>query len=193
MTPNSFQYSHGNGTWNSVDDWGIRVIKHDFFAPEKRENKRLIPRVNGAYKADGRFYDERILRVECVWVKPVTRFQVRKVAGILQYPGRIQFSDEAEDVPDKDGGYIRRALYYEGEMFAAPELTTWVGETGRYFELEFSCYPFALGEVAPLPVSSGSNAIRYYGTYESPFVIALDNISGAPITNITITTIKKEV
>ncbi len=194
MTTNSVQFSYGNGSWNSVDDWGIKIIKHDFLAPEKRENKRLIPRVSGMYKAPGKYYNERILRVQCVWMQNVTRFQVRKIAGILSNEGRLQFSDEAIDKFDTvNNEYIRRALYYRGEMFNAPELVTYTGEVGRKFEIEFVCYPFALSDTVTYPLNSGVNAIPYFGTYETPCIIVLDNISDGPISNITITTIKKEV
>ncbi len=45
MTPDSFQYSTGNGSWNSYDDWGIRIIARDVAAPEKRNNSLTVPKV----------------------------------------------------------------------------------------------------------------------------------------------------
>ncbi len=189
----SFQFSTGNGTWNSLTDWGIRVLAHDMAAPEKRNNTRLIPKVSGMYRAPGKYYNERRLTVVCDLVQKVTRFQVRKIMGILSNEGHIQFCDEADDVFDENGGYISRALYYRGAMFAAPPLETFFDECMRRFTLEFLCYPYALGEVAPIPIASGVNPIKYQGTAETPCIIVLDNIGNTPVSNITITTIKKEI
>lgn len=193
MTPNSFQFSTGNGTWNSFDDWGIGVKKSDLFAPEKRDNSRQVPKLSGVYRAAGEYYNERILRLECVWVRRMTRFRVRQIAGILKKAGQIQLWDEAQDEQGADGNDNRRALHYLGEMFYAPELTMYAGETPRGFDIEFLCYPFALSDTISTPLASGVNKIDYRGTVETPCMIVLDNVGDAPISNITITTIKKEI
>ncbi len=168
------------GTYNSLTDWGIRVVKYDTLTPSKRPRKMQIPERSGMYDFGARCWDERTVRIECVLERKISRAQLREIAGALSRKGRLRLWDE----PDK---------YYIGELYDPAEIMDYYDESMREFTLSFICEPFALGRTVTLPIRSGENPIAYQGTVDTPCVIVLRNPSKANVQTVTITAIKRSV
>ena len=192
--PFSFNFKGKNSS-----DFGLYVNSYDFLLPDKRIRKLEIPFRQGMYDfADGdgkRFYQERELRLRCIWMRTpntnITRADIRELSYWLSSKGQITLDIE----PDK---------YYIGELFSANELIAHYdymidmgdaydggGTTDGEFEISFVCQPFAYGKTISQPISSGINKIDYKGTMESPTVIILRNTGTAAVTNVQITMIRK--
>lgn len=174
MTDNSFSF----GAVNSVETWGLKVISHDFFMPTKRERKIVIPGRSGAYDYGAKYYDERILSLECVLERQVKKSGFREIIYTLSKKKEIRLWDE----PDK---------YYVGELYDSGEVTVYPQEYLREFTLEFVCEPFAYRDTITLPVREGGNHVNYTGTAEAPPVIEIFNPNPYPVQNITITAVKR--
>lgn len=168
------------GTYNSLHDWGIRVMKYDTLTPPKRSRKMQIPERSGMYDFGARCWEERTVRIECVLERKISRAQMREIAGALSRKGRLRLWDE----PEK---------YYIGELYDSAEILDYYDESMREFTLSFICAPFALGRTITQPIATGENPVDYQGTAETPCVIVLRNLSGAYAQNITITAIKRSV
>ena len=192
--PLSFSFRNKN-----CREYGLIVNSYDFLLPEKRQRKQFVPFRNGAYdysiEDNKRFYNERELRLRCVWLndplKRLSRADIREISLWLSKRGRIVLDIE----PDK---------YYMGELFDSNELTTHYNylinmndeydggqTTDGEFELTFICEPFAYGKVVQQSITNGKNLISYNGTADTPTMIVLRNHSGAAATNIQIVLSKK--
>lgn len=168
------------GSYNSMADWGIRVVKYDTLIPPKRYRKVQIPERSGMYDFGAKCWDERTVRIECTLERKASRAQLREIAGVLSHKGRLMLWDE----PDK---------YYIGELYDPAEITDYFDEAMREFTLSFVCEPFAYGRTVTLPIRSGENPITYQGTADTPCVIVLRNLSDTDVQTITITAIKRSV
>lgn len=174
MLNNSFIF----GSVNSLETWGVKVIEHDFFMPAKRERKITIPGRSGAYDYGAKYYNERILSLECVLERKMSKAAFREVIFALSQKRQIRLWDE----PDK---------YYIGELYDAEEVTVYPQEIMREFTLEFVCEPFAYRPTITLPVKAGENKVSYTGTAEAPAIIEIFNPNSYPVGSITITAVKR--
>ncbi len=174
MTGSSFNF----GRYNSADDWGIRVIAHDFLFPPKRARKITIPHRDGAYDFGAENYDERTLRLECTLERRTTRAALREIVYILCQKRQIRLWNE----PQK---------YYIGELYDPGEILDYPMESGREFELNFVCEPFAYLDAEAAPVATGHNTVPYDGTANAPCVITLTNHNSYPISNVTVSVAKR--
>ena len=168
------------GTYNSLADWGIRVVKYDTLTPPKRSRKTQIPERSGMYDFGAQCWDERTVRIDCVLERKISRAQLREIAGTLSRKGRLWLWDE----PDK---------YYIGELYDPAEIMDYCDESMREFTLSFICEPFAFGRTVTQPIASGENRVDYRGTAQTPCVIVLKNPSGSAAQTVTITAIKRSV
>ena len=174
MVANSFSF----GSVNSVEAWGLKVIEHDFFMPAKRARKITIPDRSGAYDYGARYYDERILSLECVLERKISKSAFREIVYGLSKKKQIRLWDE----PEK---------YYMGELYNPEEVIVYPQEFMREFTLEFTCEPFAYHPTITIPIKNGSNPITYGGTAESPAIIEIFNRNKYSVQNITITAVKR--
>ena len=166
------------GRYNSLTDWGIRVVKHDVLTPAKRHRKVSIPRRSGMYDFGADCWEERTIRIDCVLERRIARAELRAIAGALSRKGRLRLWDE----PEK---------YYIGELYDPAEITDYFDEAMREFTLSFVCEPFAYGRTVTLPIRSGANIVPYPGTADAPCLIVLRNGSAADAANVTITAVKR--
>lgn len=166
------------GRYNSLTDWGIRVVKYDVLTPAKRPRKVSIPRRSGMYDFGADCWEERTIRIDCVLEHKISRAELRAIAGALSRKSRLRLWDE----PDK---------YYVGELYDPAEITDYFDEAMREFSISFVCEPFAYGQTVALPIRSGSNAVPYAGTADAPCLIVLRNVSSANAANVTITAVKR--
>jgi len=174
MSGDSFRF----GRYNSVDDWGIMVTATDVLLPPKRKRKITIPGRSGAYDFGARNWEERTIRISCMLTRQMSKAQFREVIYALSKKERLRLWNE----PDK---------YYVAELYESPEVKDFYMEAAREFELAFTAEPFAYGPTITEPVASGRNVLDYHGTAETPCVIALKNVSGSDVANITITAVKR--
>lgn len=169
---------------NSKTDFGIVATSYDFLLPEKRERKQAIPFRHGSYDYGAHWFNERQLRVRCVWIsavlKRMTRSDIREVAYWLSQKGKIEFPEE-------------RDKYYIGEIYDSNELISHynyareeIDTTDGEFELNFICEPFAYREVPTQIIRDGVNAIEYKGTAETPCTIILRNNNDFALNNVQI-------
>lgn len=169
MTPDSFSF----GKYNSLDDWGVRVITYDVLLPPKRERKVQIPRRSGRYNYGDNVWDERTIRITCTLERKISRAQVREIAYALSQESNLVLWEE----PDK---------YYIGEIYDSAEILDYFDECMRDFELTFICRPFAYSAAKTVPISSGNVTTEYQGTADAPCTIILRNNTGSSIVNPTI-------
>lgn len=169
MTPDSFNF----GKYNSLDDWGVRVITYDVLLPPKRERKVQIPRRSGRYNYGENVWDERTIRITCTLERKISRAQVREIAYALSQESNLVLWEE----PDK---------YYIGEIYDSAEILDYFDECMRDFELTFICRPFAYSAAKTVPIASGNAKPEYQGTADAPCTIILRNNTGSTIVNPTI-------
>lgn len=174
MTGDSFQF----GVFNSVDDWGIRVIAYDFIMPPKRARKITIPGRSGQYDFGANCWEERTLRISCTLEKTLSKSDLREIIYELSRKRGLRLWNE----PDK---------YYIAELYDPGEVQDYFMESMRDFELNFTCEPFAYGRTIQYQIYGGSNVIKYAGTAETPCTIILRNTSTSNIQNIKITAVKR--
>lgn len=173
MIPNN---SFNFGGKNSLVDWNIKIIAHDFLMPTKRPRKVVIPNRDGSYDYGAKYYDERILRIQCEWEKKpneIPRHIIREIAFGLSEKEHITLWNE----PDK---------YYIGELYDPAEITDYPQEHFKSFELNFVCEPFAYKRLKSYPLIVGSNKIPYEGTATAPSIIQITNTGTTNIENIKI-------
>lgn len=166
------------GVYNSLTDWGIRVVKYDTLTPAKRPRKVQIPMRSGMYDFGARNWEERTVRIDCTLERKTFRGELREIAGALSRKSRLKLWDE----PDK---------YYLGELYDPAEITDYYDEAVRDFTLNFVCEPFALGRTVTAPLVLGSNRVEYRGTAETPCLIVLRNLSQTEVQAVTITAVKR--
>ncbi len=174
MTPDSFSF----GKYNSVDDWGIKVVCFDVLLPEKRERKTEIPRRSGVYNHGKNVWNERVIRIECTLERKISRADLREIAYQLSRKAQLRLWEE----PDK---------YYIGELYEPPEIIDYANECMRDFTLEFVCEPFALAESRSEPLKNGKNSVTYDGTVEKGAIFEIINPNSYTVNNITIITTTK--
>lgn len=165
-------------------DMGLLATSYDFLLPPKRQRKQAIPFRSGTYDYGAKWYDDRILRVRCVWiseaVKRLSRADIREISYWLSAKGKITLAVE----PDK---------YYVGELFDGNDLVahydfvTGAGSTSDgEFELDFQCEPFAYKEITTQTITNGTNDITYAGTAETPATIIVKNPNNFAVQDIKI-------
>lgn len=169
---------------NSYTDFGILASSHDFLLPEKRQRKQEVPNRHGSYDFGAKFYNERILRLRCIWVSNIiggkSRADIREISYWLSQKGKIELAVE----PDK---------YYIGELYESNELEAHyinfkdgLTTTDGAFDLNFVCEPFAYRDIDAQPIQSGINPITYEGTAESPCLIVLKNTGTTTINSLQV-------
>lgn len=174
MTPDSFTF----GRFNSLDDWGIRIITYDVLTPEKRERKTEIPRRSGLYNHGHNVWNERIISIDCTLERKISRESLREIAYALSRRAELRLWQE----PDK---------YYIGEIYTAPDITDYMNESMREFTLEFICEPFAFSAARSEPLKDGKNRIKYNGTMENGAIFEIRNPNSYTVSNITLTSTRK--
>lgn len=168
------------GGWNSLADWGIRVIAHDFLMPQKRDRRLTIPNRSGSYSYGGRpVYEDRRLVIDCVLEGQISKTQLRQIAYELSGREQIRLWNEP-------------GLYYLGEVMSPPDVTDFPMEAMREFTLEFVCDPFAYSDLVEQNIGSGVQKINYKGTAQTPTVLVLTNNTAAEISNIQITITRRD-
>jgi phage-related protein len=177
MTPNSFNVN--SPAMNSYDLWGIKVINHDVFSPQKRESKQQIPFRHGSYDAGAkRYYNDRQLRLECQLTKRLGKGDFREIVYVLSQRSHLYFWDE----PGK---------YYRGELYESVDVDVFPKQSGRNFTLPFRCDPFAYGPQINKKLYDGINEMEYGGTAEAPAFIIIRNPNDYPVSGIYITMVSK--
>lgn len=174
MTGDSFSF----GKFNSMDDWGIKVVAYDYLLPPKRARKVTIPGRSGSYDFGANTWGERSLRMSCMLTRQMTKAEFREVIYALSKKARLRLWNE----PDK---------YYIAELYDPAEVQDYYLEIAREFELVFVCEPFAYGASVVGPIQNGRNLVNYKGTAEAPCMIVLKNTSTTDVVNITITATKR--
>lgn len=174
MTGDSFSF----GRYNSMDDWGIKVVGYDVLLPPKRPRKLIIPGRSGSFDFGARNWEDRSLRISCMLTRQMTKAEFREIAYHLSKKAQLRLWNE----PDK---------YYIAELYESPEVQDYYMEIAREFELVFTAEPFAYGASIATHINNGRNVIDYKGTAETPCLIVLKNTSKQNVVNITITAIKR--
>lgn len=174
MTGDSFDF----GKFNSMEDWGIKVVGYDVLLPQKRARKLKIAGRSGSYDFGAKNWEDRILRIDCMLTRQMSKADFRMIAYHLSKKAQLRLWNE----PDK---------YYIAELYESPEVQDYYMEVAREFELVFTCEPFAYGKSITAPIKNGRNVIGYNGTAETPCMIVLKNTSQSNVVNITITAIKR--
>lgn len=174
MTGDSFSF----GRYNSMDDWGIKVVAYDYLLPQKRSRRITIPGRSGTYDFGAKNWEDRSLRIQCMLTRKMSKAEFREIAYLLSKKSQLRLWNE----PDK---------YYIAELYEPAEVQDYYLEIAREFELAFVCEPFAYGESISAPIKSGRNNFKYKGTAETPCMIVLKNTSDYDVVNITLTAIKR--
>lgn len=149
--------------------------------PPRREGKIEIPGRSGYYDGISKgVYSERDESLLCSFKCPPGRTipeMCREIAYWLSGTGRLYYDKE----PDKH--YM---AHISGEAPMEQHL-----KYGK-FTITWSCNPpFAFGRTVTQPIASGSNAVAYRGTVETPCIIVLRNTSEVDAQTVTITAIKR--
>lgn len=164
---------------NFREKFNIRVVKVDYLLPSKRERKIEIPNRNGLYDFGSVSYNERIIKIACDLLSPLSRAQLREISYLLDRKGKLYLWDE----PDK---------YYIGEIYMAPEIMEFPKAKIRTFDLEFKCEPFAYREQTFDTIEQGTNKLKYYGTAKAPCRIEITNHGNVPANKIILSTTRKK-
>ena len=170
------------GTKNSLRDWGIKVIAYDVFSAPKRERKVRIPFRSGAYDYGEKWYDEKIINLDCDTGHgdrpPLTKAEMREVIYFMSQRNRLVLWDE----PDK---------FYIGELFESSPMNVLPKYIKQQFVLPIICQPFAYKDQVILPLTGGETDIEYAGTAETPTLMVFKNTTDRPINQIVVTAIRK--
>jgi phage-related protein len=146
-----------------MDQWGIKVIAHDVFMPQRRERKQQIPYRNGMYDYGSKYFEERELTLDCLLTRQIRKAEFREIIYELSRKRSIYLWNE----PDK---------YYVGQLYEPAEVIEFPAEIMREFSLVFLCEPFAYGQQAQvISLARGENPIVYGGTAETPCLIRIKN------------------
>lgn len=146
---------------NFLDQFNLKIIKVDYILPPKRERKIQIPRRHGLYDFGSECFEERLIRLECDLLNPLSRAEMRELSALLSKKGKLYLWDE----PDK---------YYVGEIYNGGEIFEFPKASIRTFTLEFICEPFAYREMKEIELHKGVNKINYQGTFETPCRLILE-------------------
>lgn len=159
---------------NFLEKFNLKIIKVDYILPPKRERKIQIPRRHGMYDFGSECWEERMIRLECDLLNPLSRAELRELSATLSRKGKLYLWDE----PDK---------FYVGEIYNGGEIFEFPKANIRTFTLEFICEPFAYREAMEINISNGINKIEYNGTFEAPCTLILE--AEEYLENITINTV----
>lgn len=172
-----------NFNGRTSEEFNILCSSSDFLLPEKRMRKQFVPFRDGNYDYGAEFYNDRTLRIRCVWISntfnQMTRSDIREVAYWLSKKGRIELANE----PDK---------WYMGELYDPTELIAHYtnavdrGTTDGEFELNFVCEPFAYKDIGDKTIQTGINPINYEGTAQTSCTIILKNNNNFAVNNVQI-------
>lgn len=166
------------GPYNSLNDMGIVCEAYDTLLPPKRSRKIEILGRSGMYDFGSETYDERTITLSCKLINQITKAELREIAYRLSGKNKLVLWDE----PDK---------YYIAELFDPTEIQNIADRLWLEFDLTFICEPFAYTDVKTAPLQSGQNPVDYPGTIHTPTRVVLTNSNDFPVTNITITAIRK--
>ena len=167
MTNDSFTF----GTEDMFESYGIRMLHYDVLLPQLRRRKVTIPGRSGSYDYGAKFYDDRIVRVECDTRRSLTKAQIRELAYALSKKNALRFWNEPE-------------LFYLGRIYDTSELD-YIGSVGYEFVLNFECDPFAYGDSVQEDVS-GSFRLEYAGTAPTPTRLTITNNGDTQVSGIQI-------
>ena len=166
-------------TFNGVDfyeKYNIILEKtKDPIAPELRSRKVTVPEQSGAYDYGAKRYDERMVELQCISLRTLSRSEMRELAYDLSGKHELRTWHE----PDK---------YYIGQLYD-PGAIEYIGRMGNRFSLPFVCDPFSYGEQKTQTFLNSEN-ITYDGTAETPVRITITNTGDSPVTGVVITTRK---
>ncbi len=166
-----FYDSFSFGGVNMLERFGVRVLYYDLLTPPLRARKLVVPGRSGAYDFGAKYYDERLLRLECDSRNGLLRADLRELAYLLSKKQRIVLWDDP-------------ARYYIGRMYDPAELG-WTGSVVCEFTLSFLCDPFAYGVTRTQNGVTGA-AIKpeYAGTAPAPVRIQITNNTAAPVSGV---------
>lgn len=167
MTNDSFTF----GGVDMYERYGIRVLHYDVLLPQLRRRKVTIPKRHGTYDYGAKFYDDRLIRVECDTRRALPKDEIRELAYTLSKKNQLRFWNE----PDK---------YYIGRVYDTAELN-YIGDIGYEFALTFECDPFAYGNIVAVPIS-GSLRPQYQGTAPTPTRLTITNVGAEAVSKIQI-------
>jgi len=149
------------------------MLHYDVLIPPLRPRKVVIPRRSGAHDYGAKYYDERIMRLECDTRTGLSKDQIRELAYTLSKKNRLRLWNE----PDR---------YYIGRIYDASELN-YIGSIGHEFVLTFVCEPFAYSDPVQLPVVGGeSTRPNYIGTAATPARITIRNTGSGDAVGVQI-------
>jgi len=173
----------------SSKEFGLLATGYDFVMPPKRQRKQFVPVRDGAYDYGAEFFDERFLRMRCIWVSSMiggmTRTDIREISYWLSQKGQLYLDVE------RDKWYIAE-LYDPSELIMHYNNRATGMTTDGEFELNFICEPFAYKDVGEKMVQSGRNEIDYKGTARTPCTIVLKNNNNFAVNNVQIAVTKRK-
>lgn len=166
--------------------FGIMILDtgmpKDSFIPAIRARKVSIPQRHGEYDFGAKYYDERILTLDCVTAKRYSnsgfRYFAREVAYALSKKSEIRLWNE----PD---------VYYVGRIYDEIELTQ-LRDVGNEFTITFICEPFAYGKTVYQSFTGNRFVPDYKGTAPSPTIIEIVNTGSLPARNIRLFQINRK-
>ena len=162
-------------TFGGVDfyeKYGILLEKtKDNLMPDLRERKVEIPDRSGAFDYGAKYYDERMVELQCISLRTLTRAEMRELAYDLSGKKELRTWHE----PDK---------YYMAQLFSTDAIE-YIGTMGNRFGLPFKCEPFAFGEQRTVRFTNES-PVRYAGTAETPVRITVTNTGKTDMEGIII-------
>jgi len=154
------------------------VVSYDPFSAPKRDRKQTIPFRHGRYDQGKKFYDEKIITLECrTEARGLTKAEMREVIFWLSQKSNLVIWDE----PDK---------FYVGELLQSAAVDVLARGEFRQFTLPLICEPFAYGRQVTQQIHQGDNVIEYGGTIETPTMLVIHNPNDFPVTGITVRAVK---
>lgn len=167
------------GDKNSLIDFGIKVIAYDPFVAVKRDRRQQIPFRNGTYDYGEKWYDDKIIRLDCCTEKKeLSKSEMREVIYWLSEKNNLTLWDE----PDK---------YYIGELLTSPEILVLPKRVKQQFVIELLCQPFAYGVNIAKPLNKSINKVEYHGTAETPTLFVIKNPNSFPVSKVMVTLSEK--
>lgn len=167
MTNDSFTF----GGIDMFQEYGIMVLHYDALLPQLRRRKVTIPKRHGSYDYGAKFYDDRIIRVECDTRRALSKDQIRELAYVLSKKSQLRFWNEP-------------TRYYIGRIYDTAELD-YIGSVGYEFNLTFECDPFAYGEIIQTEFSEQLRT-NYRGTAPTPTFLTISNVGDDDVSSIQI-------
>ena len=168
------------GNLNSYEEWGIKVIAYDMFSADKRNRQKTIPFRDGAHDYGRKFYDNKILRLDCATENDTipSKAAMREVIFHMSQRNTLRLWDEQDK-------------YYVGELINSADVKVLPKYQKQIFILEMICDPFAYGDRISIPLQHGITPITYRGTAETPTMIIIRNPNNFAVSNISVTAIQQ--